>query len=670
MAKPKNQRAIRKSILLAGLAFLFITALFSSTFFQWGAGALFNFEELTTKKDAGQSNSVFSAEGESLDCEVFIAGGGASGVAAAIQSARNGAQTCLVESSPWLGGMLTAAGVSAIDGHPHTPSGIFKEFKDRVQIHYDRANRSGETGLCTVSYFCFEPSVGKKVIDEMIAETRNLKVFLNAEVTAVYRVGNKVTGAQFTDQNGTQFVVNSKVVVDATEYGDLMFLADVPYDLGADIGSTEPHAEAAGSCIQPLTYVAILKKYNSDQTIEEPENYSRNRHACTVQNPLCPNSNSQFDMDRLLSYGRLPGDKLMINIPSHSYGNDFNATSEHLEDYTREEILEESKEYTKGFVHFIQTELGLENYGIYNEFGTDDSLAHIPYVRESRRLVGISRMVEEDVLPLESTGRAPFVEDAIAIGDYPIDLHHCVLGLEDLFFIIPPYQIPLGVTIPKTVDGFMVAEKNISVSHVVNGTTRLQPVIMSIGQAVGYAASLAAEQNIQPREVDVREVQLGLISAGSNLYYFTDSSPGHWAFPVIQELASAGLLKGYNDRTVRPHYEVNRSEFKKLIEITAIYEGKELNLSRFEHLFSPDFENIPRGEAAQIIHEVILGNKVPSETRVYFDDVDTENEYFISISALASQGIINTENDNFEPNRNITRAESMLILKNALANPN
>ena len=45
--------------------------------------------------------------------DVVVAGGGTGGTAAAIEAARGGARTLVVEPTPWLGGMLTAAGVSA-----------------------------------------------------------------------------------------------------------------------------------------------------------------------------------------------------------------------------------------------------------------------------------------------------------------------------------------------------------------------------------------------------------------------------------------------------------------------------------------------------------------------------------------------------------------------------
>ena len=54
--------------------------------------------------------------------DVFVAGGGTGGVAAGIQAARMGVNTVIIEENGWLGGMLTSAGVSAVDGNYNLPA--------------------------------------------------------------------------------------------------------------------------------------------------------------------------------------------------------------------------------------------------------------------------------------------------------------------------------------------------------------------------------------------------------------------------------------------------------------------------------------------------------------------------------------------------------------------
>jgi hypothetical protein len=50
------------------------------------------------------------------------------------------------------------------------------------------------------------------------------------------------------------------------------------------------------------------------------------------------------------------------------------------------------------------------------------------------------------------------------------------------------------------------------VSHIANGATRLQPVVMGIGQAAGMAAALCCELNCQPRDLPVRTLQMALLT--------------------------------------------------------------------------------------------------------------------------------------------------------------
>ena len=72
-----------------------------------------------------------------------------------------GPKHLLVEESNWLGGMLTSAGVSAMDGNYKMPSGFLKEFRDSLVSHYGNLD-SLKTGW--VSNLMFEPSVGNRIL--------------------------------------------------------------------------------------------------------------------------------------------------------------------------------------------------------------------------------------------------------------------------------------------------------------------------------------------------------------------------------------------------------------------------------------------------------------------------------------------------------------------------
>ena len=158
--------------------------------------------------------------------DVLIIGGGASGVMAGIQAARLGVKVAIVEETPWLGGMLTAAGVSAIDGNHRLPSGLWGEFREKLYEHY-----GGTEGVATgwVSNTLFEPSVGDSILKEM-AGLDNLEIFFETRWQSVEKAADKWV-VQIESNQGRK-AVESRVLIDATELGDVMAALGVPYSLG------------------------------------------------------------------------------------------------------------------------------------------------------------------------------------------------------------------------------------------------------------------------------------------------------------------------------------------------------------------------------------------------------------------------------------------------------
>ena len=66
---------------------------------------------------AAAALAIAAQAGAAEHVDILVVGGGCSGVAAAVQAARMGCSTRLVEELPWIGCMLTAAVVNAIDGN-------------------------------------------------------------------------------------------------------------------------------------------------------------------------------------------------------------------------------------------------------------------------------------------------------------------------------------------------------------------------------------------------------------------------------------------------------------------------------------------------------------------------------------------------------------------------
>lgn len=492
--------------------------------------------------------SLFVNAQQKLQPDVLVVGGGIGGTAAAIQAARMGVRVVLVEEGPWLGGMLSAAGVSAIDGNHELPSGIWGEFRAAIYRHYGGPDKVA-TGW--VSNTQFEPHVGDSILKSMARAEKNLYIAHGYRLSAVKSAGNRLTGASFTDlHSGKTLQVHAKCIIDATELGDVMAMAKVPYSLGMEAGSTT--GETVGvtetnDIVQDLTYVAILKDYGRDRdcTIAKPSGYNPAEFdgACTDyyidQSRKKPNVSAK----QMLDYGKLPNGKYMLNWPN--YGNDAYLNIVEMTPDQRIKALETARQTTLRFIYFIQTQLGYRHLGLTDdEFPTADRMALMPYHREGRRLKGIVRYTMTQIAE-------PFKQNlfrtGISVGDYPIDHHHkknpkAPQQLD--FYPVPSFNIPLGCLIPQTINGLIVAEKGISITNVANGTTRLQPVVLVTGQAAGALAALAVKNKQQPRTVAVRNVQNALLQSGAYIMPYNDVKPDHPDFLSIQRVGATGILKG------------------------------------------------------------------------------------------------------------------------------
>lgn len=481
--------------------------------------------------------------------DVLIVGGGASGTMAGIQAARMGVKVMLIEETPWLGGMLTAAGVSAIDGNYRLHSGLWEEFRRKIYDHYGGAEQV-KTGW--VSNVMFEPKVGAHILDSMMIPLPNLRVFKESRIQNMNR-SEKGWEAQFF-HGGKKYDVSAKIVIDATELGDVIKSVGIPYDIGMDskYDTGEDIApEMANDIIQDLTYVAILKDYgeSADKTIEPPPGFDPALFRCTCAGFCDPDSLNRtlWDCQVMMNYGKLPHGYYMINWPI--YGNDYYVSMIEMGPSERNEAIQKAKDRTLSYIYYLQHELGFRNLGLADDvFPTADHLPLIPYHRESRRMKGLVRFTINDLArPYEQED--PLYRTGIAVGDYPVDHHHAAYpdheNLPDLhFYPVPSYTIPLGALIPENQDFFIAAEKSISVSNIVNGTTRLQPVCLLIGQAAGTLAALSIRHNITPAGIPVREVQQVLLESGAYILPYSDIDPANPAFQALQRIGTTGILKG------------------------------------------------------------------------------------------------------------------------------
>jgi len=537
--------------------------------------------------------SVVHAQ-QSIKTEVLVIGGGTGGTAAGIQSARSGVSTITIEPTNMLGGMLTAAGVSCTDGNDDLPSGMWEEFRQALHQHYGKKNLA--TGW--VSNTCFEPHVGDSIFKAWAAKEKKLQVLFGWHFIKVLKQNKKVIGAVFANNTKQTLTIKSLVTIDATELGDVFANAGAKYYVGMDDPKItgEKEARNKNNIIQDLTWVATLKDYGSaaDKTIAKPANYDPKKYYCCNTNAPCTDKPWNGDKQKMLNYGKLPNNKYMLNWPAH--GNDYylNVIENNYEE--RNKKYELAKQNTLGFIYFLQTELGMKNIGLADD-ELNGGLALIPYNREGRIVKGVVRLTIDH---LKNPYNYTLYKTGIAVGNYPVDHHHAqypgkVPEIE--FPPIPAYTIPIGCLIPEKVNGLIVCEKGISVSNIVNGTTRLQPVVLLTGQAAGILAALSVQEKKEARKVEVRMVQENLLKAKCYLMPFSDVKRDDVAWEAIQRIGVTGILKGTgkaqgweNKMFFYPDSTIASNNFLRLIHAYKNLKEKDLNADTTALSISKAFE--------------------------------------------------------------------------------
>lgn len=310
----------------------------------------------------------------------------------------------------------------------------------------------------------------------------------------------------------------------------------------ADGNPTDAYANAVTKFRQYIT-VNGTNTFNGGTPPGAPYPYSWGVHSAYRGMP---------DSSNPASYTALPQDQDRITKTGVNWANDFPYTAAALDRANRFVQNCRAKLETLQFIYYAQTELQQPLWSVADDTGYDSPwniqenscpnitadlkelekrLPPIPYVRESRRLVGAATVTGADILRVSTpsgTMASRSWHDEIAVGDYPNDLHHCSdpgtleSDLESIGALQSgahgPFQIPLSALIPQSLDGLVAAEKNFSQSRLVNAASRLQPSTMVIGQAAGALAALAVRNGVVPRNVPVGQVQSALYDANHRTF--------------------------------------------------------------------------------------------------------------------------------------------------------
>jgi hypothetical protein len=511
---------------------------------------------------------------EEHTCDVVIIGGGMGGVSAALTAATSSLSVCLTEPTLWLGGQLTSEGVSALDENPWIETtgatATYSELRRRILDFYrtrygkpsatSTSNGRFNPGDCWVSTLCFQPSAGlaalQSMLEPLIANGK-LHIWLNTVPTGVQRKGRTMQSVQAYDFANRRWLrFKGRYFIDATEWGDLIQLSGLPYRVGAEARSEtgEPNAPlvADPDAIQSFTYPFMLLKTNhAAESAIAPVYYQALRHRYTLRvdygqgkyltygmfskTPGTPGSFWTYrrSVDTVqFRPGPFSGDLSTINWDSNDYCDSRLLSTDPL---AQASALQQGKRVSLGFAWWLQHDVKRDDgtgYGYpqleldKKSMGSTDGLAQQPYIRESRRILALTSIVEQDLaVQFQPGARARLYPDSVGIGQYSIDIHSC--GRKDFTSASKPYEIPLGALIPQGSDNLLAASKDIGTTHITNGAYRLHPTEWAIGEAAAATVVWSIDHHSTPKQIDTNSEQLQglqhwLVQHGQPIFWFDD----------------------------------------------------------------------------------------------------------------------------------------------------
>ncbi len=556
---------------------------------------------------AGNAGADADAPATPLAYDIAVVGAGPGGVAAAIAAARSASKVVLLEETDWIGGQMTAAAVSTMDGGnaPPSLSGLYADFRQRVIAYYADAARFPPSGKSVSTCYwssattCFEPFVGRLILQQMLAQA-GVDVMLEERVSGVSKSGEVVTG--LSTASGKRFA--AKVVVDATETGDVIALSGARYRAGNSVSD----ALNINACIQSLTYVAVIKKYPGGVPPElsiqsQPPGYTTflpeyqsvvtkdGSSGAPIVYPVSVPFHAAYrglpDSTNPVSY--VGTDYASITKTGVNWANDYPGYAvvdggaqwsdtlrvSYLEDPTvRRSVNCQAKLATLGFIYYLQHDLGEADWSLSTDEGYDSAfnqsqhcaeiptelaalerqMPPMPYVREARRIVAVTTLGAKDMQ--KSDGIAVKGQpSSIAVGDYGTDLHNCATDptLENYLGETSAdhagggsFQVPLETLLPEQLDGLLAAEKNIGATRLAAGAIREQPITMSTGEAAGALAALASKKGIAPRAVRIADVQRELLAHQHALsrFWYADVPLSNPDWAAVQLVSTHEVMIG------------------------------------------------------------------------------------------------------------------------------
>ena len=434
-----------------------------------------------------------------LKYDLVVVGGGMAGICAAMEAARNGANTALIHSRPVLGGCASSeirVHISGADQSLKQPD--YAESGLVYELMLENKARNPQ----------FSYSVWDMILFEAVKKQPNLTVFFNTVMYDCEMRDGKIAAVLCVQETTEmRYRIAAPLFVDATGNGTLGFFAGAEFRMGseakAETGEPDapdtPNNNRMGLTLMfrardmgrpvPFTPPGFARKYTEHDLRFRMHSKNQKVDFSGAADPK-ENERTGGVSSRGSDYGYF-----WIELMGH--GDDIIPETETIRDDLYAVLYGVWDHIKNGGDH------GAENLAL-------DWVGAFPGGRESRRFVGDYVLTENDVY-----GHTQF-EDAVAYGGWCLDIH-CPHGAEqldvlpsgDCHFVDGIYTIPYRCYYSRNVPNLFLAGRDISATRWAFSSTRIIGTCAVGGQAVGAAAALCGKYRVLPRELapHIPEVQ-------------------------------------------------------------------------------------------------------------------------------------------------------------------
>lgn len=419
--------------------------------------------------------------------DVCVVGGGPAGFCAAVQSARMGAKTALIEKYSSLGGAITTGGNPQI-------ALFYAHGKQIISgIGWETVKRLSDMGWAKIPDFegtddhsvlgvNVNGPMMAKLMDDLCIES-NVDLYLLQPVCDVIKSemnSGRLDGVVISSKTGLE-VIKSKIFIDCSGDGDLSFLAGAKYEIGEN-NSTE---------LQPGTLRFYLTGFNINDIDKNQVEEAFSKALMSgevVRDDYWPKGGSAYYI--FTNNGN--NINHIANLNSADSKSRMKAEIEGRNSVAR--IVSWARKHVKGAEKIEAVACAFE-----------------VCARESRRIVCDTKITAKDYVS------AVAYEDSICYSFYPIDLHRAGHeSLENIFLEedkVP--SIPYFAMTVKGFDNLLVAGRCIWGDRLANSAFRVKASCMAMGQAAGAAAAIAAKKEIGIRDVPIEELKTTLRKNGA-----------------------------------------------------------------------------------------------------------------------------------------------------------